>query len=200
MTAKLTEKQQRFVDAYLVDLNATHAYQDAYQQQDKLPISETVAAAGGARLLRIVKVQQAIQSAQDERSKRTEITVDNVLRELALLGFSDLRNYVITDDGSLTLVPGAPDAAMRAVSSVKRKRRTIPRKDDEPIVEVEVEFRLWSKPDALTLLAKHLGMITEKRELSGKLEVQSFADLMRQAMAHDDTDTDRAGGDTTQPA
>ena len=63
-TAKLTEKQQRFVEDYLIDLNATQA-------AIRAGYSAKTADQQGSRMLANVKVQQAISVAMAERSKRT---------------------------------------------------------------------------------------------------------------------------------
>ncbi len=57
--AKLTEKQQRFVDEYLIDLNATQA-------AIRAGYSAKTADVQGSRMLGIVKVQQAISEAMAE--------------------------------------------------------------------------------------------------------------------------------------
>nr|MDQ3830961.1 hypothetical protein [Candidatus Tectomicrobia bacterium] len=82
--------------------------------------------------------------------------------ELAVLGFSSVEHYEVTDDGRLTLAPDAPKHAMRAIASVKHKVRTIPRGPGKsPIIEHDVEFRLWDKNQALTNLGKHTGVLLE---------------------------------------
>lgn len=81
----LTEKQKRFADEYLIDLNATRAYKVAYPNVKK----DDVAAQAGSRLLRNVKVSAYIEKRIKEREKRTEITQDMVLRELASIGFAN---------------------------------------------------------------------------------------------------------------
>lgn len=53
----LTEKQKRFADEYLIDLNATRAYKAAYPNIKK----DETAAAAGARLLKNVKVAEYIE-------------------------------------------------------------------------------------------------------------------------------------------
>ena len=68
-TAKLTEKQQRFVDEYLIDLNATQA-------AIRAGYSAKTADVQGSRMLANCKVQQAISIAMAERSKRTGINQD----------------------------------------------------------------------------------------------------------------------------
>ena len=80
--AKLTDKQKRFCEEYLVDLNATQAaIRAGYSQKTAYRI--------GAELLQKTSVSEHLQKLIDERSKRTEITADRVLRELAAIAFSD---------------------------------------------------------------------------------------------------------------
>ena len=82
--AKLTAKQQRFCDEYLIDLNATQA-------AIRAGYSKRTAAASAARLLRNVKVQEYISEKQKEIEKRTEVTQDMVIKELAKIAFLDIR-------------------------------------------------------------------------------------------------------------
>ena len=73
--AKLTPKQQRFVDEYLIDLNATQA-------AIRAGYSEKTAQEQSSRLLSNVIVSDAIRQAQQERQKRTLVTQDDVIRGL----------------------------------------------------------------------------------------------------------------------
>jgi hypothetical protein len=72
----LTERQRKFIEAYLISGNATQAYKDAYGATD------AVSNANGARLLANASISAEIAKARDQRSKRTEITADAVLKEL----------------------------------------------------------------------------------------------------------------------
>lgn len=74
---KLTEKQKRFVEEYLIDLNATQA-------AIRAGYSENSAMEQGYQLLQKTSVQHAIQQAQHKRSKRTEISQDDVIKGLML--------------------------------------------------------------------------------------------------------------------
>ena len=69
---KLTPKQQRFVEEYLVDLNATQA-------AIRAGYSAKTARAQGQRMLTKVDIEEAIQAAQQERSVRVQCTQDSVL-------------------------------------------------------------------------------------------------------------------------
>lgn len=85
-----------------------------------------------------------------------------VLREAALIAGADPTDYVWGEDGRLRTVEGVAPAAMRAVSSVKRRvRRSI--RDDGTVEEVEhQEFKLWDKPKAIQLLGQHLRLWQEQ--------------------------------------
>lgn len=76
-TRKLTERQQRFVAAYLITGNATAAYKDAgYKATGR------AAENNASRLLGNAGVKAAIAEAQAARAKRTQITQDLVLEGL----------------------------------------------------------------------------------------------------------------------
>lgn len=75
MANRLTEKQQRFVAEYLLDLNATQA-------AIRAGYSQKTAYSMGQRLLKKVEVQEAIRRAKQERLERTKITQDYVLEKL----------------------------------------------------------------------------------------------------------------------
>ena len=96
---KLTEKQKRFCEEYLIDLNATQA-------AIRAGYKEKTAYAQGQRLLKKVEAQEYLQELMDERSKRTEITADRVLRELAAIAFSDRTELAqVGERGEVTFTP-----------------------------------------------------------------------------------------------
>ena len=84
--AKLTAKQQRFVDEYLIDLNATQA-------AIRAGYSEKTAFSIGTENLRKPLIQKAIQQRKQAREQRTEITQDRVIQELAAIGFARATDY-----------------------------------------------------------------------------------------------------------
>jgi phage terminase small subunit len=73
MAGKLTPKQERFVEEYLVDLNATKA-------AERAGYSARTANEQGARLLANVSVQEAIQAAKAKRAKKIAVSAEDVLR------------------------------------------------------------------------------------------------------------------------
>lgn len=148
----LNAKQQRFVDEYLVDLNATQA-------AIRAGYSKKTAGAIGGELLEKPEIASAVAVGQAKRENRTHITQDKVLRELAILAFSDVRHFQYDEDsGKLLLSENAPDEAWRAVSSVKY--RTVTSKNGDRIHEAEL--KLWDKNSALQMAGKHLGMFLDR--------------------------------------
>ena len=164
---ELTGKQKRFVEEYLCDLNATQA-------AIRAKYAEKTAYSAGQRLLKDVEVQAAIQREMNRRSERTQITQDNVLNELAKLGFSDIRK-VFDDDGRLLPVHMLPDDIAPAVSSVKVTTSRVPGTD--PVeVEFTTEVKFWDKPKAIDLAGKHLMLWKEVGSKENPLTVESLSD------------------------
>lgn len=156
----LSPKQARFVEEYVVDLNATDAARRA-------GYSAKTAEQQGPRLLGNVGVSRAIASAKETRARVTGITQQRVVDELALLAFSNLKNFVLTDKGDVTLALGADESVWRSVASIKRKSRVL---GDSGVVEYEVEMKFWDKPGTLKLAGRHVDVagFFEKMEVTGK--------------------------------
>ena len=87
MKKKLTAKQQRFVEEYLCDLNATQAAARAGYSQRTAPKI-------GPENLQKPAIAAQIQNGLHLRARRTEVTADKVLKELAIIGFSDMADYL----------------------------------------------------------------------------------------------------------
>lgn len=173
----LTEKQKIFADEYLIDLNATRAYKAAYKNCKK----DETAAAAGARLLRNVKVKQYIDERIDKRQKRTEITQDMVLKELAAIAFANATDYakVIEKQAVYTTETGTriplndengnplmiPDVKLTVSDNLSEEQK-------KAIAGIKhgkygVEVSNCDKVKALELLGKHLGMFKDKVEITG---------------------------------
>jgi phage terminase small subunit len=178
----LSPKQQRFVEEYLVDLNASRAYRAAGYRG-----SENVCSVEGHKLLRNPKVAAAVTAAKNERSARTEITADHVLQELAKIGFSDIRRH-FTEDGGLRRVESLDDHSAACLSSVEVITRRVAGSDrDDPEYENVSKIKLWDKRAALVDIGKHLGMFKERVEHSGPdggpIEVRDMTEISDEQLA-----------------
>jgi len=147
---RLTAKRVRFVEEYLVDLNAAAAARRAGYTSKR---SEAV----GYDLLTNADVQSAIESAQKERSARTGVTADRVVKELARIAFADPRKVmtwgpsgvVLRDSGGLT----DDEAAIVAEAS-------------QTVTEAggSIKLKLCDKLAALDKLARHVGLYQEHED------------------------------------
>lgn len=167
MAKELTPKQHAFVREYLVDLNATQA-------AIRAGYSKATAGSIGQENLTKPEIAAAIELAMAKRSKRTEVTQDRVLQELARIAFGDVRK-IFTDDGRL-LSPGEMDddtaAAISSVEIVTRRVFGAEEQEDQahggslrrPGSEVEYvhKIKTTDKLGALTLLARHLNLLGGK--------------------------------------
>ncbi|MCP5004278.1 MAG: terminase small subunit [Planctomycetes bacterium] len=190
---ELTNKQKRFVEEYLIDLNATQA-------AIRAGYSEKTAPQEASRLLTNVKIQSKVAEAQVNRSKRTEITQDRVLQELARIGFSDLRN-VITPGGHLLNTQDWDDDTAASIASIEVVTNAKGEKDEDgcSVVEYTHKIKVWDKNSALEKIAKHLGMFTERVHLTS--EIQNMTDDQIEKRIATLTEQQRivgiAGGKTT---
>lgn len=159
----MTKKQKRFVDEYLIDLNATQAAIRAGYSPD-------TAKQMGSENLSKPDLRAAIDRAIAERSRRTGINQDRVIRELAKVAFLNPVDVIDMDEATIRGEANRDDTA--CIASVKVK--TIPT-DDGTITEREV--KTYDKLKALELLGKHLGMFTDKVKLEGGLPVVLYDDI-----------------------
>lgn len=159
----MTAKQERFVQEYLIDLNATQA-------AIRAGYSPKTAQEQGARLLSKVMVQTAISKAQAERSRRTGINQDRIIRELAKLAFLNPVDVIDMDEATVKGEAHRDDTA--CIASVKVKN--IPT-EDGAITEREV--KTYDKLKALELLGRHLGMFNDKVKVEGTVPVVLYDDI-----------------------
>ncbi len=160
----LTSKQKRFIDEYLIDLNATQA-------AIRAGYSEKTAAEQGARLLINVKVQKEIQKRMRDREIRTEVTQDEVIKELAAIAFSNGSDYskVVTkhtvDDSGNNVEYSDVEFKDTDELTEWQKKAIAGIKQTKFGIAVET----CDKVKALELLGKHLGMFKDKVEVNGNI-------------------------------
>lgn len=142
MANKLTPKQQRFVQEYMIDLNATAAAGRAGYSDPNF----------GRQLITKPNVAVEIQKRQEKIRGKLEITQERVIKELAAVAFSNGTDFAqIQSGGRVFLVPTEQldDTKKRAVASIKEG-------------QFGTEVKTYDKIKALELLGKHLGMFSDR--------------------------------------
>ncbi len=154
MAKKLSLKQERFVEEYLVDLNATQAYIRA-------GYAKKFAGPNVGKLMALPEIQKAIQKGKAKLSKRTEISQDRVLEELVNVAFSNLGDYMDWNSHEATMI--AKDKLSREqMAAVAEINATLNDKGST------IKFKLHDKIRSLKILADHLGMFVQKHEIDFK--------------------------------
>jgi phage terminase small subunit len=159
----LTPKQARFVDEYLVDLNATQAaIRAGYSAKTAQPAS--------SRLLSDVMVAAAIAERREKLAAAAGVTVEKIVKELAKLGFSDIRK-AIKWNGHLIREEDNPDGGdVLVIKTIVSNHVTLldsDELDDDTAAAVAqisqnatggISLKMHDKRSALVDLGKHLGM------------------------------------------
>ena len=194
----LTDKQKRFCEEYLIDLNATQA-------AIRAGYSPKTAEQTASRLLRNVKVQEYIAKRQKELSRSTEITQERVIKELALIAFSNNADYAhvvekkmqVEAGGALVDVldkDGKP-VMYRTVEPVLTEELTEEQKRALAVIKKGrdgLEVKSCDKVKALELLGKHLGIFTDKIEANVNDTIRSeLQELLAQRKARGEPDASK---------
>jgi phage terminase small subunit len=151
----LNLKQKTFCEEYLVDLNGTQAaIRAGYSKNSAHSIAD--------ELLRKPAIQDIIQESKAERSARTGITAENVIRELAKIGFANMENYfTLGPDGDPILDFSRLDSDQKAALIEVTVESFMVGKGEAARECKKVKFKLADKRAALVDLGKHLGIFQE---------------------------------------
>lgn len=180
----MTDAQKRFCDEYLIDLNATRAYKVAYPRCKK----EETANAASSRMLRNVKVQEYISKKQQEIEKRTEITQDMVIKELAKIAFLDIRK-LYTENGQLKNIADIDSDTAGAISQLETLEEYEGYGDNREKIGDTQKVKLLDKTKALELLGRHLGIFNDKIDINVKEKEEkknAISDILNQMQSADD--------------
>lgn len=169
--AKMTERQKKFCNEYLVDLNVTQAairagYTPKYANKKAY------------ELLDKPEIKEYLDKKIKDREQRTEITQDKVVNELAAIAFSNASDFfkvidkTVTVGGSIVLDDEGNPRTYKDVEFVTTDK--LSEENKKVISSIKqgsngLEIKLNDKLKALELLGKHLGMFRDKIELSGNI-------------------------------
>ncbi len=149
----MTKKQKRFVEEYLIDLNATQAAIRAGYSPD-------TAGSIGAENLKKPEIKSRIDKAMAERSKRTGINQDRVLQELARIGFARITDAI--DPNTAKIRKDASEDDLACIQSIKIKPNEF---------GTEREVKMYDKRAALVDLGKHLGLFSSEKDTEKPIQI-----------------------------
>lgn len=159
--AKPSGKQAVFVKEYLVDLNATQA-------AIRAGYSAKTAKQIGSKLLTNVDLQAAVSEGQKKLADAVGVTAERVVAEYAKLGFANMADY-ITGEGAERSIDLSALSRDQAAAIQEMTVETVTDGHGEDAERIKrTKFKLADKKGALDSLARHLGMFTDKSELTVK--------------------------------
>lgn len=153
---KLTDDEQRFVDEYLIDRNATAAYARANPG-----VKRTTASTEGCKLLGKPKIVSAVKAASIELARSCKTSAIKEVRRLVMFAEADIGHaFDLTADDWVPLPPRQiPFETRRAIASCKYKKRDEYDRDGNKVATVvDAEYRFVDKLAACDKLMRHLGL------------------------------------------
>ncbi len=163
MIRRLNNKQARFVEELTIDWNQAQA---AIRAGYSPATARTIA----SELMQMPHIKAEVDRVRAELSRRTGVTAERLIDELAKIAFVNATDVLDMDDA--TVQGGANREDTAAIASVKVKR--IPTQDGA--IE-EREVKLHDKIRAIELLGKNLGLFKDAVNLSGEVGIRIVDDV-----------------------
>ena len=148
----MNPKQKLFVQEYLKDLNGKQA-------AIRAGYSEKSAEVQASQLLSLPKVAQAVKSAMDKRAQKTEVTQERIINELKRIAFSGMKNVARWGPSGVDM-KGSEELSEDDAASVQEVSETTNQHGGS------LKIKQYDKVRALELLGKHLGMFTDRLEIT----------------------------------
>jgi len=158
----LTPKQQLFVEEYLKDLNGAQAAIRAGYSPNR---AEQTA----SRLLTKGKVKSAVQKAKAERSERTKVDADYVLKRLHEIDTLDVAD-ILDNTGNMLPIHQWPKEWRQSISGVDLQE--LMSGDTETVVR---KIKWPDKLRNLELLGKHVSVKAFEEDKDGGVEDMAAA-------------------------
>jgi phage terminase small subunit len=157
----LTQLEAAFVREYLVDRSPTEAARRA-------GYSGNYALKHAYLLPEHPRIAAAIKAEDARLLRKARVTAEDVIEELAKLALADPR-ALFDADGNVKPLTQWTQAEAACVASVDVIKRNLTAGDGK--MDMVYRIRMWDKPKALELLAKHFKLLTDKIELSGEIDL-----------------------------
>ena len=155
MARKLTIKQERFCQEYIVLKNATKA-------AIKAGYSKRTAHSIGFENLKKPEIKKRIDQITKKTTDKLGITRERVLAEMAKLAFSNVKDLT-HEDGSLKSIHELSDDAAASISSIEVDSlfKIAEGGKGKPKLKTGTtnKIKLWSKDKSLHMLGEHLGIL-----------------------------------------
>ena len=151
----LTSKQALFVEEYLKDMNGKQAAIRTGYSAKSAEVQASI-------LLSYPMVSEAVRKEIEARTKRNHMDADEVLQELARLARSNVLDYVSYDRSGGVAIKDSSELTKEQARAIAEVSETVNAQGAR-----QIKFKLHDKIKALSNLAKHLGLLNDKHEITG---------------------------------
>lgn len=151
---ELTLKQRKLIEEFCVDGNAAQA-------AIRAGYSPNSAKEQAARLLTKDNAKQYLSELREKQIKKTGDMAERVIRELAKIAFSDIRDYSRFNESGVTL---------KDSDQMDSEKTGVISEVTETVTSAggTTKIKMYDKTKALELLGKNLGLFSDKHEITGK--------------------------------
>jgi phage terminase small subunit len=157
----MTKHERLFIAAYVgaAGRNATEA-------AIRAGYSRKTARTIGSKLLTKVDIRAAVNAKLEQLEDASGVTAERVIRELARIGFSDVRELV-DDTGRLRPLHELSNDVAATIASV------------EVLANFSTKIKVWDKPAALQTLCRHFGILRDKVDHQHSFTLEQALDASR---------------------
>ena len=149
---KLTDKQKRFCEEYVIDLNGSQA-------AIRAGYTEKSARVTAAKMLTNANIEGYISQLKQKHSESTDISAERVLKEYASLGFANAADFY-EPNGEAKPINELTKEQSKAISKVVRKVV----KTDNGTEITTFSYQFHDKLKALENVAKHIGFFEKDND------------------------------------
>lgn len=161
----LSDRQQRFCEEYMIDLNATQAYIRAGYSPQRAHVS-------ASQLLARPSIQKYLHDLKAKVSERISVTRDRVLQEYAAIAFANPKN-VLAKGMVVRDISDLPDEVAASIKKITPITKVTPTGEIDRTWAVEFH----DKNAALTALSKHLGLNSDLNEAREAFKKYGYTEL-----------------------
>lgn len=156
----LNEQQERYCREFQIDFNQTQAaIRSGY--------AESSARQYASELMDRPEIQDRIRELADKKNKRLEVRADDVLREMTIMGYSDIRG-IYDEKGVIKPMSDWPEEIARAISAIESEELFDGVGKDRTWIGYVKRVKLWPKDRAIEMLAKNQKILVDRHEHTGK--------------------------------
>ena len=161
----LTDKQKRFCEEYVIDLNATQAAIRSGYSKDTANVQ-------GSQNLSKLNIQEYISQLQESKSEELNISQNMVLQELMKVAFGDVKNY-FDDNGRLIDINELENEVSASIKSVTVQQEKITSDGNSTFESSIKKIESYDKLKALEIIIKMLGFY--EKDNAQKKPVNNFS-------------------------